>query len=183
MYSQATHSVTSLGWHFPLLVSKGTFPKLCSCSSSHRCSTSCFHVRSCLDLFPALDIGSQGSFAFHIWSVVVTRLGLRFDPDTNLLHPSTVQFGEPPSKLAAFTLRIFASLGLTELKLHPSKGTIVETTNLTILNVLLLHIGPVSEKGLVQGLMAVQVSQVVTYSAEQRSRIQAGCWKWASICT
>ncbi|KAI6030645.1 glycosyl transferase family 4-domain-containing protein [Pisolithus orientalis] len=82
----------------------------------------------------------------------------RFDSDTNLLHPSTAQFSQPPSKLTTLILRVFASLRLTKLKFHPSNGTIVEATNLTILNFLLVNLGPMNEKELVQTLMAVQVS-------------------------
>ncbi|KAI6121044.1 glycosyl transferase family 4-domain-containing protein [Pisolithus croceorrhizus] len=82
----------------------------------------------------------------------------RFDPDTNLLHPSTAQFSQPPSRLTTLILRAFASLRLTRLKFHPSSGTIIEATNLTILNFLLVNLGPMNEKRLVQTLMVVQVS-------------------------
>ncbi|KAI6114113.1 hypothetical protein F5141DRAFT_1104313 [Pisolithus sp. B1] len=82
----------------------------------------------------------------------------RFDPDTNLLHPSTAQFSQPPSRLTTLILRAFASLRLTRLKFHSSNGTIIEATNLTILNFLLVNLGPMNEKRLVQTLMAVQVS-------------------------
>ncbi|KAH7885369.1 glycosyl transferase family 4-domain-containing protein [Phlebopus sp. FC_14] len=82
----------------------------------------------------------------------------RFDPGTNLLHPSKAFFVQRPSKLASLILRIFSSLRLTELNIHPSNGTILEATNLTILNFLLLRFGPMSEKRLVQVLMAVQVA-------------------------
>ncbi|KAI6044703.1 glycosyl transferase family 4-domain-containing protein [Pisolithus marmoratus] len=70
----------------------------------------------------------------------------------------TTAFSQPPSKLTVLILRIFASLRLTKLKSHPSSGTIIEATNLTILNFLLLNFGPMNEKRLVQTLMTVQVS-------------------------
>ncbi|KAF6757452.1 UDP-N-acetylglucosamine-dolichyl [Ephemerocybe angulata] len=38
----------------------------------------------------------------------------RFDPETNLLHPSKAQFLKPPSKLSTLILRIFSILGLEE---------------------------------------------------------------------
>lgn len=86
----------------------------------------------------------------------------RFECDTNLLHPSKAGITEPPSKLATLVLRIFAALGLTELTLHPKNGRILEATNLTILNFFLVRFGPMSEKRLVQVLMATQVSVVRT---------------------
>jgi UDP-N-acetylglucosamine--dolichyl-phosphate N-acetylglucosaminephosphotransferase len=85
----------------------------------------------------------------------------RFDPDTNLLHPSTAKFNEkPPSKLATFVLRLFSTFGLTHLTFDPKNGQIREATNLTILNFLLVRFGPMSEKRLVQALMTTQVSVV-----------------------
>lgn len=53
-------------------------------------------------------------------------------------------------------LRVLAALGCTELTTHPD-GTILEATNLTLLNALLLRLGPMREKRLTQALMAVQV--------------------------
>ncbi|KAI9568604.1 glycosyl transferase family 4-domain-containing protein [Boletus coccyginus] len=83
----------------------------------------------------------------------------RFDPDTNLLHPSKAKLNEkPPSKLAIFVLRIFFVLGLTDLTLDPKNGQILEATNLTILNFLLVRFGPMTEKRLVQVLMVTQVT-------------------------
>ncbi|KAI0042160.1 N-acetylglucosaminephosphotransferase [Auriscalpium vulgare] len=82
----------------------------------------------------------------------------RFDADTNLLHPSKALFLRPPSRLATFVLRVLAALGLTELTIHPQSGMILEATNLTILNFLLLRLGPMAEKRLVQTLIATQVT-------------------------
>jgi len=84
----------------------------------------------------------------------------RFDPGTNLLHPSKALFLKPPSKLAAFVLHFFSALGLTENTIHPQTGVILETNNLTILNFLLKHSGPMNEKSLVQTLMCTQVRSV-----------------------
>lgn len=53
-------------------------------------------------------------------------------------------------------LRVLAVLGCTELTTLPD-GTILEATNLTLLNVLLLRFGPMREKRLTQALIAVQV--------------------------
>ncbi|KAJ3565371.1 hypothetical protein NP233_g7672 [Leucocoprinus birnbaumii] len=82
----------------------------------------------------------------------------RFDGNTNLLYPSKAMFEKPPSKLTTFVLRVFATLGLTELTVHPSSGVILEATNLTILNFFLVRLGPMNEKRLVQVLMCSQVA-------------------------
>lgn len=105
----------------------------------------------------------------------------RFDADTNLLHPSTAQFPRPPSRLTVLILWIFSALGLTKLKFHPSSGTIVEATNLTILNFLLIHFGPMNEKRLVQTLMSVQVCHVdVWFDGDFIPEL--GCWQRDGIC-
>ncbi|KAL0960621.1 hypothetical protein HGRIS_005652 [Hohenbuehelia grisea] len=82
----------------------------------------------------------------------------RFDPDTNLLHPSKALFLKPPSRLSYLVLRVLATLRLTDLTVHPTNGMILEATNLTILNFFLLRFGPMNEKRLVQVLMCAQVS-------------------------
>ncbi|KAG9315929.1 isocitrate lyase family-domain-containing protein [Chiua virens] len=82
----------------------------------------------------------------------------RFDPDTNLLHPSKASFLKPPSTLATLILRVFSMFGLTELTVHPGNGEILEATNLTILNFFLVRFGPMTEKRLVQVLMVTQVN-------------------------
>lgn len=79
-----------------------------------------------------------------------------FDPDTYLLHPSKAQFLKRPSRLSTFVLQVLAGLGCTELTTLPD-GTILEATNLTLLNVLLLRLGPMREKRLTQTLIVVQV--------------------------
>jgi UDP-N-acetylglucosamine--dolichyl-phosphate N-acetylglucosaminephosphotransferase len=59
--------------------------------------------------------------------------------------------------MASLVLRIFSALGFTELTIHPTSGVILEATNLTILNFLLLRFGPMKEERLVQVLMCTQV--------------------------
>ncbi|KAH9980026.1 N-acetylglucosaminephosphotransferase [Lactifluus volemus] len=80
----------------------------------------------------------------------------RFDPDTHLLHPSKSQFLKRPSRLSTLVLRVIGGLGFAELTALPD-GTILEVTNLTLFNVLLLRLGPMYEKRLTQTLIAVQV--------------------------
>ncbi|KAF5338885.1 hypothetical protein D9611_008778 [Ephemerocybe angulata] len=82
----------------------------------------------------------------------------RFDPETNLLHPSKAQFLKPPSKLSTLVLRIFSILGLVDLTTHPNNGSILETSNLTLFNVFLVRFGPMKEERLNQLLMCTQVA-------------------------
>ncbi|KAJ6512193.1 UDP-N-acetylglucosamine-dolichyl [Mycena vitilis] len=81
----------------------------------------------------------------------------RIDHNTNLLHPSKTLFLKPPSQLTTFVLGTMSRLGLTDLTRLPN-GTILEANNLTILNLFLLRLGPMSEKRLVQVLMCSQVA-------------------------
>ncbi|KAF9267536.1 N-acetylglucosaminephosphotransferase [Marasmius fiardii PR-910] len=80
----------------------------------------------------------------------------RFDRDTNLLHPSMAKFVTPPSALATLVIRIFSALGLVKTTTDPKTGTIIEVTNLTILNFFVVRLGPMTEKRLVQVLMCSQ---------------------------
>ncbi|KAH9947993.1 N-acetylglucosaminephosphotransferase [Amylocystis lapponica] len=83
----------------------------------------------------------------------------RFDADTALLHPSRAAFTErAPSRLATLALRLLAALRLVELTEDGRTGSITETTNLTILNVFLLRLGPMKEDSLVKVLIASQVT-------------------------
>ncbi|PPQ67548.1 hypothetical protein CVT26_006849 [Gymnopilus dilepis] len=85
----------------------------------------------------------------------------RFEAETNLLHPSKAaerQFEKAPSKITVIVLRILSTLGLAELTTDPTSGVITNTTNLTILNVFLLRLGPMNEKKLVQVLIVSQVA-------------------------
>ncbi|TFK52268.1 N-acetylglucosaminephosphotransferase [Heliocybe sulcata] len=86
----------------------------------------------------------------------------RFDRNANLLHPSKALFERSPSHLSTLVLRGLSLLGLTELTTHPSTGQVLECTNLTILNVFLVRLGPMNEKRLVQVLMGTQVAGSVT---------------------
>ncbi|KAF8526101.1 N-acetylglucosaminephosphotransferase [Gautieria morchelliformis] len=82
----------------------------------------------------------------------------RPDPATSLLTPSTTDFPQPPSRLTTMTLKVFSALRLTQLTIHPTTGQILSATNLTILNLLLVHVGPMSERGLVLLVMSVQAT-------------------------
>lgn len=80
----------------------------------------------------------------------------RFDSETYLLYPSKTQILKRTSRLSTVVLRVLAGVGCTELTMLPD-GTILEATNLTLLNALLLRFGPMREKRLTQALIAVQV--------------------------
>ncbi|KAG5648306.1 hypothetical protein DXG03_004878 [Asterophora parasitica] len=89
----------------------------------------------------------------------------RYDADTNMLYPSECELFVPGDttktskrKLGALALKTLARLGLTELTVHPTTGEVQKATNLTILNVFLVRLGPMSEKRLVQVLMCTQVA-------------------------
>ena len=83
----------------------------------------------------------------------------RFDPETQLLHPSRAEFKDkPPSRLATLVLRLLAALGLVELTRDAQTGAIAATTNLTILNVFLVRLGPMREDSLTRVLIATQAS-------------------------
>jgi len=82
----------------------------------------------------------------------------RPEHSTKLLYPSIVKFeARPPTKLASLILRILAFFRLVRLTTN-EKGTIVSTTNLTILNVLLVLFGPMTESTLVKLVIATQIT-------------------------
>ncbi|TFK94139.1 N-acetylglucosaminephosphotransferase [Polyporus arcularius HHB13444] len=82
----------------------------------------------------------------------------RYDAETQLLHPSRAEFKDKrPSKLATLVLRLFSGLGLVELVVDQKTGEIESSTNLTILNVFLLRLGPMREDSLTRVLIATQV--------------------------
>ncbi|CDO70859.1 hypothetical protein BN946_scf184801.g52 [Trametes cinnabarina] len=100
-----------------------------------------------------------------VWSA-----GMAFDPETQLLHPSRVELKEKrPSWLASLVLRVFSALGLVELTLDERTGEIAQTTNLTILNVFLIRLGPMREDSLTRVLIATQL-----FAASASTRIAKG---------
>ena len=120
-------------------------------------------ILSCPQLFglvpcPRHRVPRCTTSVFELLRRYANFVQLRFDPDTNLLHPSKTHFPKPPKQLTAVILRLLSFLGLTSITTHPTTGQILEANNLTILNFLLLRFGPMSEKQLVRVLMCVQVS-------------------------
>ncbi|KAI0081567.1 N-acetylglucosaminephosphotransferase [Panus rudis PR-1116 ss-1] len=84
----------------------------------------------------------------------------RFDKETGLLYPSKTELStkdKPPSELAVLILRVFSALRFVELTEGPD-GRPTETTNLTLLNTLLVNFGPMREDVLTKLLIKVQVA-------------------------
>ncbi|KIP04666.1 hypothetical protein PHLGIDRAFT_109251 [Phlebiopsis gigantea 11061_1 CR5-6] len=82
----------------------------------------------------------------------------RFDKETGLLYPSKARFEKKlASPLANLILRVFSALHLVQLSTDQETGQL-ETTNLTILNVFLVTLGPMKEDTLVKTLISTQVA-------------------------
>jgi hypothetical protein len=103
-----------------------------------------------------------------------------FDRDTHWLHPSRIQFLKRASRLSTVVLRVLAVLGCTELTTLPD-GTILEATNLTLLNVLLLRFGPMREKRLTQALIGVQVMLAGCFARVNMIADYSSRWREASL--
>ena len=81
----------------------------------------------------------------------------RFDPETNIVHPSIAVFERPPSKLTTVILKVLAALRLTRLEIHPRTHVILSATNLTLLNAILVFVGPMREATLTSCVIVLQV--------------------------
>lgn len=90
----------------------------------------------------------------------------RYDAKTDLLRPSLTMFEKPPPPQTRITLEILALLRLVRLDRleppesnpRPRRGQIVSSTNLTILNFLLIHFGPLHERTLCLLVAEIQVA-------------------------
>jgi len=81
----------------------------------------------------------------------------QFNKDTGLLYPSKAIFDKrPPGNLAMLILKTLSALRL--VKLSVSEKGHQEVTNLTILNVFLVQLGPMREDTLVKVLICSQVA-------------------------
>jgi UDP-N-acetylglucosamine--dolichyl-phosphate N-acetylglucosaminephosphotransferase len=91
-----------------------------------------------------------------------------YDAKTDLLHPSRVEFPKPPPLRTRIILEILEFLRLVRLERLPSakdqgsasprNGTIISSTNLTILNFLLVTFGPLQEQSLCVLMGLVQIA-------------------------
>lgn len=95
---------------------------------------------------------------FHVIPCPRHRLP-RFNARTGLLEPSTTQWQHPPPKSVALLLNLLAGLPVALIKLEKNnQGEIVESTNLTILNLWLVWFGPMREDKLAIGILLMQLS-------------------------
>lgn len=78
----------------------------------------------------------------------------RFNVSTGMLDASVTEWAIPPSPLVSRTLDILQRLYLVRLK--KDKGEIVESTNLTLLNLWLIWMGPMGEDKLALSMVALQ---------------------------
>ncbi|WVW81776.1 hypothetical protein I302_103773 [Kwoniella bestiolae CBS 10118] len=102
-----------------------------------------------------------------------------YDEKTNLLNPSLVTFTSPPPLRTRIVLEILSFLRLVKLEYHdPAKDAnerryIKSSTNLTIINFLLVHFGPMREDRLCILVGFVQVmGSVVAFGV----RYKVGSW-------
>ncbi|OCF71195.1 UDP-N-acetylglucosamine-dolichyl-phosphate N-acetylglucosaminephosphotransferase [Kwoniella mangroviensis CBS 8886] len=104
-----------------------------------------------------------------------------YDEKTNLLNPSLVVFESPPPLKTTIVLEILSFLRLVKLEYHQSpnpknstdKRYIKSSTNLTIINFLLVHFGPMREDRL---CMLVGFVQVVGSCIAFGIRYKVGSW-------
>jgi UDP-N-acetylglucosamine--dolichyl-phosphate N-acetylglucosaminephosphotransferase len=79
----------------------------------------------------------------------------RFNARTGLLEPSGTEWVRPPNRVVGAVLKFLHGLRLVRVTTN-SKGEIVETSNLTILNLWLVWRGPLREDRLAMELVAMQ---------------------------
>ncbi|GAD93855.1 UDP-N-acetyl-glucosamine-1-P transferase Alg7 [Paecilomyces variotii No. 5] len=79
----------------------------------------------------------------------------KFNASTGLLDASVTEWAAPPRPLVAMALELLERLRLVRLRKN-KEGQIVESTNLTILNLWLVWMGPMREDKLSWNMVAVQ---------------------------
>lgn len=79
----------------------------------------------------------------------------KFNASTGLLDASVTEWAVPPSRPVAMALELLHRLRLARVTKN-EKGEIVESTNLTILNLWLVWMGPMREEKLAWSMVAVQ---------------------------
>jgi hypothetical protein len=168
----AIRSATLPAWLSQQSPYKDTSARPSSYSSSLRYSTSSFHVRSCsaslrvrVIVFPRKQIPAL--------MCELTRG--RFNTETGLLEPSSTMFERAPPMRTRIALEVLELLRLVRLdRLEPTessksngisshasrprRGQIISSTNLTILNFLLVHFGPLHERTLCLLVGGIQVA-------------------------
>jgi len=79
----------------------------------------------------------------------------RFNTRSGLLEPSVVEWLRPPPKVVGMALDILHQLRLVRVK-RSAEGDIIESTNLTLLNLWLVWLGPMREDILAMNMVALQ---------------------------
>ena len=79
----------------------------------------------------------------------------RFNARTGLLEPSVTLHQQPPSLPVSVALKTLHHLGLGQVSLN-SRGEIVESSNLTLLNLWLVWFGPIREDRLATAITLLQ---------------------------
>ncbi|KAL1992114.1 hypothetical protein VTN49DRAFT_4146 [Thermomyces lanuginosus] len=92
---------------------------------------------------------------FHIIPCPRHRLP-RYNPSTGLLENSVTEWKQPPARPIHFVLTTLARLRLVGIKTN-DRGEIVESTNLTLLNLWLLWFGPMKEEQLALHMVLLQI--------------------------
>lgn len=106
----------------------------------------------------------------------------RFDKESGLLFPSVAEFKRAPSALTAIILKVLSGLGFIRVATNKETG-LLETTNLTILNVFLVRFGPMREDTLVKVLISSQVRIARSLAvAGNLTTVGVGCWQRVCVC-
>jgi UDP-N-acetylmuramyl pentapeptide phosphotransferase/UDP-N-acetylglucosamine-1-phosphate transferase len=79
----------------------------------------------------------------------------KFNPRSGLLEPSMAEWAQPPPKVITIALEILQHLRLVRLT-RDENGEIVESSNLTLLNLWLLWFGPLREDRLTLHIVGLQ---------------------------
>ncbi|MCJ1387323.1 tunicamycin resistance protein [Xylographa bjoerkii] len=81
----------------------------------------------------------------------------KFNARTGLLEPSVTEWERPPLRLVSSGLKLLHKLHLVRVEVN-GKGVIVESTNLTILNLWLVWFGPMREDHLAMAILTMQTA-------------------------
>ncbi|KAI8971842.1 UDP-N-acetylglucosamine-dolichyl-phosphate N-acetylglucosaminephosphotransferase isoform a [Mycotypha africana] len=83
----------------------------------------------------------------------------RFDPTTGLLQCSTVRLNDkkPTRFLGNIMIKFLHAIGLLKVFQYDKNGRILECNNLTLVNLVLAYVGPMSEQNTTLSILCIQV--------------------------
>lgn len=81
----------------------------------------------------------------------------KFNARTGLLGPSVTPWARPPNKLQKLLVSTLEAVGMMDVTRN-AEGQILETTNMTILNLWLVWRGPLREDRLATELLVMQTT-------------------------